>query len=49
MRRSVVCDSYLDEMCICCRCVWKECSFDIRGLVVCDSYLDEICIYCRCV
>ena len=52
MRELVVCNSYLDGMCVCCRCDWKECSFvikgvDIRELVVCDSYLDEMCVYCR--
>ena len=32
MRELVACDSYLDEMCVCCRRVWKECSFIIRGI-----------------
>lgn len=40
-------------MCVCYRCVWKECSFVIKGVgvresVACDSCLDGMCVCCRC-
>jgi hypothetical protein len=47
VRELVACDSCLVEIYIYCRCVWKECSFNMRRSVVCDSYLDGMYVCCR--